>query len=658
NMVVANLFGDYFGDWDSETNPLLPAVLASKGTVLACGWAGRPHWLLQGLATGETMGYCLKETQNAQYNEAYGHFTGESGTQVALLGDPTLRVKIVKPAANLTAVSNCSHVDLHWTASPDPEVLGYLVYRAFDQNGPYTRLTQNAVTGTSWSDPAPVADTLYYSLRAMKWEVTPGGGNFYNTSTGTLKSVIFHPGTGPTVIGLGGELNCTVTSLTLGANFSPNNVTVQWIKPNGALLNGFTATEAGVYTVIATAPNGCTAVAYASVTVDTFLPQPVLPATFILDCTHPTAQFIVPDTSGDVHYTWNGMHVEPGTVIQITGTSVFTVSSTNNGCIRSYPVQVSLDFLAPFAEASSDGHNLDCTHSFVQLMGGSSAPFAQYAWSGNGETFSEQNPVVILPGDYCLTVTGANGCTATDCVQVAATGEEVSVQIIFGGSGPCSNGLETELGLNVLGGTGPFQVLWSNGSTEPSTVFPAGFSGTVGLTVTDAQGCIGNASVTVALPITVLVSKSNPSNSGAADGSIDLLVNGGIAPYAFQWSNGSTDQNLENLSNGTYVVTVTDAAGCSTVLSVSLLTVGTHTPDAAPAIRIAPNPATAIVGVYLTQKESLRLRLTDLAGRTIAVQAGTDSTFFLDTSSLSNGLYLLWVELPTGRRSYKLAVAR
>ncbi len=654
NMVVVNLFGDYFGDWDYENNPLLPALLASKGSVLACGWAGRPHWLLQGLAVGETMGFCLRETQNAQYNEAYGHSNGESATHVSLLGDPTLRLTIVKPATNLTAVSNCTKVNLHWMASPDPEVLGYLVYRAFSQDGPYTRLTPYAVTGTEWIDPNPVATTLYYSVRAMKWEVTPGGGNFYNTSTGILKSVVFQPGQAPTVIGLGGELNCTVESLTLGSNSQPSGATVQWFKPDGSLLNGFEATQGGVYTVVATAPNGCTAVAYASVTVDTFLPQPVLPAMVVLDCAHPTAQFTVPGEYPDVHYTWNGAPVAPDEIISIEFGGVFVVSSTSNGCSKSYTTTVAIDNVPPGADAISP-NDLDCTHSFSQLTGISNAVDAQYAWSYNGGIIAQQNPVAIFPGTYCLTVTSSNGCTSVDCVEVLAIGEVVTTQILPSG-GPCNQGGSTELGALALSGTPPFQYLWSNGSTGISNVLPVGFSGMVGLTITDAHGCVGNASYTVGAPLGFVVSKVNESGSGALDGSIELIVFGGILPYNFQWSNGSTNGTLTNLAGGLYTVTVTDAVGCSTVISISLSTVVAVESPALSQVRVSPNPATEVVGVYFPQSENAVLRLTDLSGRLVASQTGEAAHFFLPTDLLPGGLYVLTIEIPAGRKSFKLVV--
>ena len=54
------------------------------------------------------------------------------------------------------------------------------------------------------------------------------------------------------------------------------------------------------------------------------------------------------------------------------------------------------------------------------------------------------------------------------------------------------------------------------------------------------------------------------------NGSIDILVTGGVKPYSYQWSTGGTDQDLTNLSTGGYQVTVSDMGGNSTTFAVAL----------------------------------------------------------------------------------------
>lgn len=71
--------------------------------------------------------------------------------------------------------------------------------------------------------------------------------------------------------------------------------------------------------------------------------------------------------------------------------------------------------------------------------------------------------------------------------------------------------------------------------------------------------------------ITASVSKSREVCNNASNGFISLYnVNGGAAPYSYQWSTGATTATVNNLPAGTYSVTITDANGCSTQLSIQL----------------------------------------------------------------------------------------
>lgn len=58
---------------------------------------------------------------------------------------------------------------------------------------------------------------------------------------------------------------------------------------------------------------------------------------------------------------------------------------------------------------------------------------------------------------------------------------------------------------------------------------------------------------------------------GASTGSADISVSGGTAPYIYQWSNGSSQQNLADVEAGNYYVDVTDNNGC--VHSTSIISI-------------------------------------------------------------------------------------
>ena len=57
---------------------------------------------------------------------------------------------------------------------------------------------------------------------------------------------------------------------------------------------------------------------------------------------------------------------------------------------------------------------------------------------------------------------------------------------------------------------------------------------------------------------------------GFNNGSIDLTVSGGIAPYTYSWSNGAITQDISGLTTGNYEVTVTDFNGCIKTASVTV----------------------------------------------------------------------------------------
>jgi len=76
--------------------------------------------------------------------------------------------------------------------------------------------------------------------------------------------------------------------------------------------------------------------------------------------------------------------------------------------------------------------------------------------------------------------------------------------------------------------------------------------------------------LTQAIPLAASLTSTNPSCFGFNNGSVDLTVSGGTAPYTFVWNTGSSDEDLTNLAIGTYSVTVTDAANATTTASVTL----------------------------------------------------------------------------------------
>src|SRR5262249_5027597 len=163
-----------------------------------------------------------------------------------------------------------------------------------------------------------------------------------------------------------------------------------------------------------------------------------------------------------------------------------------------------------------------------------------------------------------VTVTDVNNCTSILNVSITQPAvlatSETHVNLASCGA---TNG---SIDLSVTGGTAPYTYAWTNGaSTQDLTGLAAG---TYTCTVTDAHGCTTQQPVTITAPGAPGLSEThaNVSCHGGANGTVDLSVTGGTAPFTYAWSNGATTQDLSGLAAGTYNVTVTDAANCTALL--------------------------------------------------------------------------------------------
>jgi hypothetical protein len=121
----------------------------------------------------------------------------------------------------------------------------------------------------------------------------------------------------------------------------------------------------------------------------------------------------------------------------------------------------------------------------------------------------------------------------------------------------------------VNGGTMPYQYNWSNGSTiwNPSGLVAGDYS----VTVIDANGCTTGSSFVLDQPEELTISADTFSvTCNGSDGRIDLTITGGTMPYTYTWNTGQTTEDLFGLLPSTYVVTVTDANGCTAEMTFTL----------------------------------------------------------------------------------------
>lgn len=131
----------------------------------------------------------------------------------------------------------------------------------------------------------------------------------------------------------------------------------------------------------------------------------------------------------------------------------------------------------------------------------------------------------------------------------------------------CPGDIDGTADVQIFGGNAPFTVAWSDSGTGTSRTNLA--PGTYSLTVTDASNFTRTDLVNIPAgeaPQADLVITSASSTS-SNDGSIQTTMTTGAAPYTFAWSTGASTPNINNLSVGTYGLTVTDANSCVNVIS-------------------------------------------------------------------------------------------
>lgn len=231
-----------------------------------------------------------------------------------------------------------------------------------------------------------------------------------------------------------------------------------------------------------------------------------------------------------------------------------------SGSFRLQPRKPQMDVTA--VDAVCYGSN---TGEVTLTESGLSGPLT-YKWS-NGATTSQLDNV--SSGEYYVAVTDRNGCVLYGGATVYEPEELEST--IKSSNILCYNQNIGTAEVEIEGGVEPYDVIWSNGSTNKRIENLA--AGKYTVTVFDDHNCIIEDSVTIKQPTELICYISdfkNPSCFGSTDGNIKMNISGGTPPYSILWSNFKTQQNIDSLTAGLYSVTVTDYNGCTATANVTL----------------------------------------------------------------------------------------
>ena len=370
-------------------------------------------------------------------------------------------------------------------------------------------------------------------------------------------------------------------------NTSQDLATAQWTFGNGGTSSDFSPQGivypvAGDYEVelVAISANGCTDTTTSTISI---LANPDVSVAFE-DSICAGAPILITNTS-----TGNTLACEytfsDGTVLtSCDPTYAFGQSGINNvsltvttteGCVGSLDtfVFVSGSPVAAFDYTIVENCN-PATVAFSHSSTNANQYTLDYGDGSPGSSAPDGTHIYTEGGTYTATLVASQGgiCfdTATQIITIDTTPVVIAtaddVTICLGDAIAFSSSMEP---------VDNFQWTLGDGNVRFESSFSYAYAapGTYEVILTADYGTCTQAdtlTVTVSDSITLTATPVPTACFDTADGSIDLTVSGGTAPFAYQWSNASGQEDATGLLPGDYTVTVTDAAGCSNTLTATV----------------------------------------------------------------------------------------
>ncbi|MBK6836031.1 MAG: T9SS type A sorting domain-containing protein [Bacteroidetes bacterium] len=362
------------------------------------------------------------------------------------------------------------------------------------------------------------------------------------------------------------QAQCGQNDGAINASVSGVNSPFTYLWSNGATTQDLTGIGAGTYTLHVTDTNGCSD--SLSFNLNNISSLSTTATSSLVTCAGGNNGAInITTTGGATPYSFlwsNGATTEDITNLQ-AGSYTLTVTGAN-GCIHSKTVVVGT--IAPILISLDNSSNEFCGTQNgainISVSGGSGS--YGYSWN-NGTTTQDLSS--ITAGSYTLTVTDGNSCTQNANYSIV---NDVSSCSSYCYLNILTNNVTNEtcgndagaIDVSIMDATQPYNVSWNTGATtEDLSNLQAG---NYTITVQDANQCIVNKTITVgnnvgnlALTNTQIIN----DNCGQGVGAINVTASGGTLPYAYNWSNSTTTEDVTSLNAGTYTLIVTDGNSCS-----------------------------------------------------------------------------------------------
>ena len=260
--------------------------------------------------------------------------------------------------------------------------------------------------------------------------------------------------------------------------------------------------------------------------------------------------------SSSLSFAWSADSDANEGMLSDLGAGEYDLTVTNeNNCSSAQSIIISepepLDITAEISDAICEGLQGEIV---LELSGGTGS--YEYEWAGGQTTPSL---LEVGAGEYLVTVTDANGCSLVETYTIERN--IVEIELDFNIVNNVCSGFDGA-SISIVNTNDISEFEWSNGATTASISDLA--AGEYTLDFITKDGCSGQQTFTVdePNPLSAETVVANNSCGDGRDGSISLDISGGTEPYILAWVNGESTLDIENLTAGTYSVTINDANGC------------------------------------------------------------------------------------------------
>lgn len=468
--------------------------------------------------------------------------------------------------------------------------------------------------------------------------------------------------------------NCTSTSATLldsSTLINPNTQLTNWEwKVNGATISTqqqpvYDFTQAGTYDVevVVKDAQGCADTNSRQI----IIPEPMLVSPSVttstvyngygVSCgsaTDGTAQVTI--DNGELPYTfdWDISNAPNADAVANLAAGTYTVTVTDDaGCEVIATVQLTTP---PAITASPVTQQVLCygeNTGSINLNANGGAGALNYTWAHDAQlTSSTINNLAV--GSYAYEITDANGCAITGSAAVTTTATAITTNPVTQNI-LCYGDATGSISLNASGGAGALVPVWGHDAQLNAETAQNLAAGTYNVTITDADGCTANASISITQPVmdySLSYATVSASAFGACDGGISISVTGNTPPYTYSWST-TPPQNSATataLCAGSYTVTVYDENNCSTTATYTVvqpIETGITKVNELSGISVWPNPHKQAIGLNNVPKGIYTVEVVNAVGQVLshqqAVQPDQGGNMQLNIQAHPAGLYFIKV---------------